>query len=154
MSNLQVTPGHKAAQRGVVGAVRVACRSLCPRSGLRRSLEDQVCQLWHAMHWDSPIKDSLAGQISAPQWHAAALGMHLPAAHHFLLECSAVAATWVCKPLCKQVFKDSPSSPAVSLLCVSVPLESHTWCLPVQVLPGTPVSAPSMQRSSLCRRTI
>lgn len=31
------------AQRGVCGAVRVACRSLCPSAGLRRSIDDQVC---------------------------------------------------------------------------------------------------------------
>ena len=29
------------AQRGVCGAVRVACRSLCPSAGLRRSIDDQ-----------------------------------------------------------------------------------------------------------------
>lgn len=29
------------AQRGVCGAVRVACRSLCPSAGLRRSTDDQ-----------------------------------------------------------------------------------------------------------------
>jgi hypothetical protein len=29
------------AQRGVCGAVRVACRSLCPSAGLRRSVDDQ-----------------------------------------------------------------------------------------------------------------
>ncbi len=30
------------AQRGVCGAVRVACRSLCPAAGLRRSVDDQA----------------------------------------------------------------------------------------------------------------
>lgn len=30
------------AQRGVCGAVRVACRSLCPAAGLRRSIDDQA----------------------------------------------------------------------------------------------------------------
>ncbi|CAL8466388.1 g5924 [Coccomyxa elongata] len=30
------------AQRGVCGAVRVACRSLCPADGLRRSIDDQA----------------------------------------------------------------------------------------------------------------
>ena len=104
MFNLQVTPGHKAAQRGVVGAVRVACRSLCPRSGLRRSLEDQVCQRWHAMHWDSPVNDNQAGQnqvrLSGMQqrW-VCILGLYITSSWSAL----PVAATWVCKPLCKQL---------------------------------------------------
>ena len=92
MHRPQVTPRHKAAQRGVVGAVRVACRSLCPRSGLRRSLEDQVCHIWHAMRWHSPVKKMTIrqGSTSAPQWHAAAPGMHaIQAAHHFILGRSA-----------------------------------------------------------------
>ncbi|KAL3158315.1 hypothetical protein ABBQ38_010559 [Trebouxia sp. C0009 RCD-2024] len=37
----QATIEHRMDQKGVVGAVRVACRSLCSR-GLRRSLEDQA----------------------------------------------------------------------------------------------------------------
>lgn len=37
---MQVTVRHRVEQKGVVGAVRVACRSLAA-DGLRRSVEDQ-----------------------------------------------------------------------------------------------------------------
>ena len=59
-SQHKVVPGEPSgkdviAQRGVCGAVRVACRGLCP-SGLRRSLDYQ-CPLRPSM--DSPRHSSL-----------------------------------------------------------------------------------------------
>ena len=43
----EIMPGEPSgrdlvAQRGVCGAVRVACRSLCPDAGLRRTVSDQA----------------------------------------------------------------------------------------------------------------
>ena len=152
MRHLQLTPGHKAAQRGVVGAVRVACRSLCPRSGLRRSLEDQVCHCcmpYHIMVWDSPVNDNQTVQCKCALVAMAAPGTHVQAAHHLP---SGVLCLLQQLGHARRLFVYFILAPAVSLL--HVPLKPHIWCLPVQVLPGTPVYAPSMQRSSLCRRTI